>query len=103
GVGGEEPVVPVEVAGTVLALAVDGLVKVFHDHGTGRPGSVVIGVDIGDEPVERLGAVAEFGGRLLAGVCGVEHDPGTTRVHRPALAAIPAKATALGAIAFAAL
>ena len=35
-VGGGEPAVPVEVAGTVLALAVDGLVKIFYDRGASR-------------------------------------------------------------------
>src|SRR6202034_26122 len=31
GVGGEEPVMTIEVTGTVLAFAVHGLVQVFHD------------------------------------------------------------------------
>jgi hypothetical protein len=75
-VGGEEPVVPVEVAGTVLTLAVGGLVKVFYNRGTSRFRSVVVHVDIGDEHGERLGAVTKFGWGLLAGVCGVQHYPG---------------------------
>jgi len=42
-------VVPLNIAGTVLALAVHGLVKVFHDRCASRFRSVVVRVDIGDE------------------------------------------------------
>ena len=73
--------VAVEIAGTILTLAVDGLVKVFHDGGASRLRFAVVGVDIGDEDGERLGAVTEFGWCLLAGVRGFEHDPGVAQVH----------------------
>jgi len=40
---------PVDIAGTVLALAVDGLGKVFHDRGASRFRCVVVRIDVGDE------------------------------------------------------
>ena len=67
-VGGEEPVVPVKVAGTVLALAVHGIVKVFDNRGASRLRSVVVRVTIGDEHGKRLDAVSQFSRSLLAGV-----------------------------------
>ena len=73
--------VTVEVADTVLAFTVRGLVKVFHDQGAGRFRFLVVGVDIGDEHGQGLCAVAEFRRGLLAGVRGVEHHPGVTQVH----------------------
>jgi hypothetical protein len=52
--GREEPVVPVKITGTVLAFAVDGLVKVFHDHGANRLRPLEVGVDVRDEHGEGL-------------------------------------------------
>ena len=72
-VGGEEPVVPVKIAGTVLALAVDGMVKVFNNRGASRFRSVVVRVNIGDEHGKRLGAVTQFArceSEALASVLG---------------------------------
>jgi hypothetical protein len=48
-VGGEEPVVPVKVAGTVLTLTVFRLMQVFHDRGPGRFRILVVGIEVGDE------------------------------------------------------
>ena len=61
--------------------AQDGLVKVSHYRSASRFCGVVVGVDVGDEDCKRLGAVTKLGGDLLAGICGVEHDPGIAQVH----------------------
>ncbi|HTT90072.1 MAG TPA: hypothetical protein VMF65_11015 [Acidimicrobiales bacterium] len=85
GVSGEEPMVTVEIAGTILALTINGLMYIFDDRGAPRLGPVVVGIDVRYEHGERLRAVTEFGWRLLTGARRIEHDPGLAQVHlRPA-------------------
>jgi hypothetical protein len=73
-------VVPIQVAGAVLALTVNGFVKVFHDRGTSRFRSAVVRVHIGDEHGERLGTISKLGWGLLAGLCGMQHYPGVMSI-----------------------
>src|ERR1700733_14179563 len=73
--------VAIEIFGGILQLAVDGLVQIFKDGNTGRPGSLVMRFDLGDEYGEALRAEPKFlGGRLpMRGLN--EHDPSAARAH----------------------
>ena len=63
----EEPVVAVEIEGGVLVLAVDGLVEVFDDGGSGGLCVLEVGFQVFEEDGEALGSVAELCRGLLSG------------------------------------
>ena len=86
GVLGEDPAVVVEIVGSVLALAVDGLVELFPYGGLLLLSVAVVGGDVGDDDREVLGAGAEGCGALGVGTDAADHDVGVAEVELHATA-----------------
>jgi len=70
----------VEVFDAVLALAVDGFVKLFPDGGALSERVPVVSVDVGNDDGEHLGVGANGGGGFAVFTRAGEHDDGIAEV-----------------------